>query len=84
MNPRTSPLGEEYIWTRERREGGGGGVGMEPSFKKGQTLLSSLKLELSKLKWFTFFNAIFIYAVGINGAIFSYILRFKKGQAKTK
>ena len=57
---------------------------MGPSFKKEQTLLSSLKLELSKLNWFTFFIAIFIYTVGKNGAIVSYILRYKKGQAKTK
>ena len=51
---------------------------MEPSFKKGPTLLSSLKLELSKLKWFTFFIAIFIYAVGKNGSIFWYTIRYKK------
>ena len=56
---------------------------MEPSFKKGPTLLSSLKLVLSKLKWFTFFFAIFIHAVRQKGAIFSHTLRYKKGKLET-
>ena len=69
---------------RERGMGGGGvGVGMEPSFKTGQTLISSLKSVLSKLKWFTFFLAIFINVVRQKGAIFSHILRYKKGKLET-
>ena len=63
--------------------GGGGGGGMEPSFKTGQTLISSLKSVLSKLKWFTFFLAIFINVVRQKGAIFSHILRYKKGKLET-
>ena len=56
---------------------------MEPTFKTGQTFLSSLKLVLSKLKWFTFFFAIFIHVVRPKGAIFSHILRYKKGKLET-
>ena len=63
--------------------GGGGGGVMEPTFKTGQTFLSSLKLVLSKLKWFTFFFTIFIHAVRQKGAIFSHILRCKKGKLET-
>ena len=51
---------------------------MEPSFKTGQTFLSSLKLVLSELKWFTFFFAIFIHVVKQKGAIFSHILETNK------
>ena len=36
-----------------------------------------------KLKWFTFFFAIFILVVGQKGAIFSHILRYKKGKLET-
>ena len=51
---------------------------MEPSFKTGKTFLSSLKLVLSELKWFTFFFAIFIHVVKQKGAIFSHILETNK------
>ena len=64
------------------REGGGGG-GNEPSFKTGQTFISSLKSVLSELKWFTFFFAVFIHVVRQKGAIFSHTLRYKKGKQET-
>ena len=53
--------------------------------------ISSLQLVVIKLKWFTFFIAIYqdeapaYIHVGQKGAIFSHILRqYKKGQARTK
>lgn len=77
-------------------KGGGGGVGgggrgwSLVSKKDNHFDLSSLQLVVSKLKWFTFFIAAYqdkgpcIYSCWKkgckSGAIFSHILRYKKGK----